>query len=73
LSCTSQVVTTGPADVVLITPGAATANRSGGWPIFGVGNISGYFDDAENSDNNDDNFVVPSSNSYDRNRVYIVR
>jgi hypothetical protein len=72
-TCTSRILTNGTADLVLITPGAATTNRASGWPISGVGAISGYFDDAENSDNNDDNYVVPSSTNSDRNRIFVVR
>ena len=72
-TCSSIVLTSGAADLVLITPGAATANRASGWPTSGVGPISGYFEDAANSDNNDDNYVVPSSTNNDRDRIYIVR
>jgi hypothetical protein len=72
-TCTSQVLNAGTADLILITPGAATANRASGWPTTGIGSISGYFDDLENSDNNDENFVVPTSTNNDRNRIYIVR
>jgi hypothetical protein len=72
-ACSSKVLTSGAADLVLITPGAATGSRSSGWPTSGVGPISGYFEDAENSDNNDDNYVVPSSTTNDRDRMYIVR
>ena len=70
--CTPTVVTSGSARVVLITPGAATANRASGWPTSS-GSITGYFEDAENSDNNDDNYVVPSSTTNDHDRMYIVR
>ena len=72
-TCSAIVLTSGAADLVLITPGAATANRASGWPTSGVGPISGYFEDAENSDNNDDNYVVPSSTNNDRDRIYVVR
>ena len=71
--CTPTVVSTGSADMVLITPGAATTIRAGGWPSSSFSAITGYFEDSENSDNNDDNYVVPSSTNHDRDRIYIVR
>lgn len=74
-TCTSQVVSSGSADLVLITPGAATMNPRGNWPASTSPwmPITGYFEDAENSDNNNDTFVVPVSTSYDRDRIYFVR
>lgn len=71
--CTPTVVSSGPADLILITPGAATVNPRGNWPNSSFGAITGYFEDAENSDNNNDNYVVPSSTNYDRDRIYLVR
>lgn len=71
--CTPTVVTTGSADLLLITPGAATASRASGWPSTNFNAITGYFDDAENSGNNNDSYVVPSSTNYDRDRMYLVR
>ena len=72
-ACTPTVVSSGSADLVLITPGAATTIRAGGWPDFYFDPINGYFENGENSDNNDDNYVVPSSTSFDRDHIYIVR
>ena len=75
--CTPTVVSTGSADLVLITPGSANAYPRCGsppcWPTSNFNPIVGYFADAENSDNSNDNYVVPSSTNYDRNRIYIVR
>ena len=72
--CTMQVITPGNADLVLITPGAATASRASGWPTA-FSTITLYFEDTENSDNNNsnDNYTVPASTNYDRDRIYVVR
>ena len=76
-TCSSAVVSSGSADLLLITPGAATAYPRCGsppcWPTGSFSTITGYFDDAENGDNNDDRYVVPSSTSYNRDHIYIVR
>ncbi|HYA20889.1 MAG TPA: hypothetical protein VEG25_09635 [Burkholderiales bacterium] len=76
-TCNPVVVSTGSADLVLITPGSATAYPRCGsppcWPTVGFTTIFGYFEDAENSDNSNDNYVVPSSSYNDRDRIYIVR
>ena len=61
------------ADLVLITPGSATASRIAGWSNSSFSAISGYFEDSENSDNNNDTYVVPSSTRYDRDRLYIAQ
>ena len=71
--CTPSVVSSGSADLVLITAGAATANRTAGWPSTTFNPITLYFEDAENGGNNDDNYVVPTSTLNDRDRIYIVR
>jgi hypothetical protein len=71
--CTPTVVSSGSADLILITPGAATASPRGSWPSAVFTPITGYFEDAENSGNNNDDYVVPSSTNYDRDRIYIVR
>ncbi len=71
--CTPAVVSSGSTDLLLITSGAATASPRGNWPSANFNPITGYFEDAENADNNDDNYVVPSSTSHDRDRIYIVR
>lgn len=70
-TCTTSVLGTGIANLLLITPGAATTNRASGWPS-NLGLITGYFEDALNSDNDDGNcFVVPTSTSHDRDRMYV--
>ncbi|HKQ26901.1 MAG TPA: hypothetical protein VJT81_20850 [Burkholderiales bacterium] len=71
--CTAAVVSNGSADLVLITPGAATTTRAGGWPDFYFDPINGYFEDGENADNSNDNYVVPSSTNLDRDHIYIAR
>ena len=73
-TCTSTVITAGSADLVLITPGAATANPHGNWPTNWSA-ITGYFEDGENSDNDnsDDTYVVPTSTLNNRDRIFIVR
>lgn len=72
--CTPTVVSNGSADLVLITPGAATASRAAGWPSANFTTpITLYFEDAQNGANNSDTYVVPSSTNYDRDRIYIVR
>lgn len=50
-------------NLVLLTPGAATGART--W-------VSGYFEDAENNDNDDDNYITPTSTAYNRDRIYTV-
>ncbi len=71
--CTPTAVSSGSADLLLITSGAATASPRGDWPAADFNPITGYFEDAENRDNDDDNYVVPASTNHDRDRVYIVR
>ena len=73
--CTPSVLGTGTADLVLMTPGAATASRSTmtNWPV-GFTTISNYFDDSANANNNDYNcYVVPTSTNSNRDRIYVVR
>jgi hypothetical protein len=60
-------------DLLLITPGAATASPRGNWPAADFSPITGFFEDAENSGNNNDTYVVPPSTKYDRDRIYLVR
>lgn len=72
-TCVPTIISSGSADLLLITPGSATASRSAGWSNSSFSAITGYFEDSENSDNNDDNYVVPTSTKYDRNRIYLVR
>lgn len=50
-------------DLVLLTPGAASASPRGAW-------TTAYFQDSENNDNANDLYVTPSSIAYDRNRLY---
>lgn len=72
LSCTStQITSTDDADVIVITPGAWNGVSSHNWPNSGA--ITGYFSDAENSDNNDDDYVIPSSaGGLNRDRLYVL-
>ncbi|MEK6210714.1 MAG: hypothetical protein AABM64_10185 [Pseudomonadota bacterium] len=72
-TCSSTVVSSGSADLILITPGAATASPRGNWPAADFSPITGFFEDAENSGNNNDIYVVPASTNYDRDRIYLVR
>jgi hypothetical protein len=72
-TCTSQVVTPGSADLLLITPGAWDGSTTQTWSTTGWTTISGYFEDSENSNNNDDNYVVPTSTAQNRDRIFIVR
>ncbi len=70
-TCTPTVLGTGIANLLLITPGAATSNRAAGWTNSLVP-ITGYFDDAANADNDNGNcYVVPTSASHNRNRMYV--
>jgi len=70
-TCSPAVLATGIANLILITPGAATTNRASGWTSSLVP-ITGYFEDALNSDNDDGNcYVVPTSTSHDRDRMYV--
>ncbi len=50
-------------DLVLLTPGAAIATPRGTWP-------TAYFEDAENRDNDNDNYVTPTSTAYNRDRLF---
>lgn len=70
--CSPTVVSTGPADLILITPGAYTGSPTRTWPTSFT-TIFGYFEDSENSDNNNDSYDVPTSTSSNRDRIYIVR
>lgn len=73
-TCTPTVVSsTNTYDLLLITSGAATVSPRGNWPTGDFSVITGYFEDAENSGNNNDIYVVPSSTNYDRDRIYLVR
>lgn len=72
-TCVSKAISAGSADLLLITPGAWDGTTSLTWPITGWTAISGYFEDPENFDNDDDNYVVATSTSYNRDRIYIVR
>lgn len=61
-SCSRLAYLGNDKDLVLITPGPAGSSRPST-------NLSDYFEDFENR-NNDDVFVVPSSTAYARDRVY---
>lgn len=50
--------------VVIIMPSAATGIRTN-WP-------NDWFDDAENRDDNDDNYVRPTSTAYSRDRIFTI-
>ena len=73
-TCSFSNVPSGSARLILITPGASNGGASF-WPTTTpLPPITGYFDDAENSDNNDDNYVIPAtSNDPNRDRMFIVR
>jgi len=77
--CAPTLVTTGNTDLVLITPGGYTGSPARSWSMSNWTTISGYFNDpvsavtTENSDNNDDNFQVPSTTGSNRVRMFIVR
>jgi hypothetical protein len=71
-SCTWGSVPSGSADVILITPGASDGSPRN-WPTS-FSTITGYFEDAENRDNNDDNYRIPAtSDNPNRDRMFIVR
>ena len=74
-SCTTGIVSAGTADVLLITPGGYTGSPTRNWPAFSFSAITGYFEDTENSDNDntDDTYVVPTSALYNRDRIFVVR
>jgi hypothetical protein len=78
--CTSQIISSGSADLVLITVGARNVDRGppdsspNDWPTNSWTTIaSSYIADSENADNINDTFVVPSSTANNRNRFYVVR
>jgi hypothetical protein len=70
-SCTWGTVPSGSAEVVLITPGGSDGSPRN-WPTS-FSTITGYFEDAENGDNNDDNYTIPSSSNLNRDRMFIMR
>lgn len=59
-------------ELVLLTPGAASVSPRGTWTNDPGDTITGYFEDPENSDNNDDSYVTPTSTAYNRDRIYTV-
>jgi hypothetical protein len=72
-TCNPAVLTTGTADLLLITPGAYAGSPARSWPTT-ISAISGYFEDPQNSDNDDFNcFFVPTSTAHNRDRIYVVR
>jgi hypothetical protein len=72
-ACSLTNVGSGNADVILITPGASDGSPRS-WPNSNYNPITGYFDDTENSDNNDDQYAIPSpSNDPNRDRMFIMR
>lgn len=65
-TCTAATLSVDGAagtDLVLLTPGAASASPRGAWP-------TAYFQDSENNDNANDLYVTPSSTAYNRNRLF---
>jgi hypothetical protein len=72
-TCNPTVLTTGSADLVLITPGAYSGSPARSWPVL-LTPIAGYFEEPQNSDNDDYNcYYVPTSASLNRDRIYVVR
>jgi len=71
--CSTSVVAAGTANLVLITPGGYTGSPARNWPSASFTAITGYFEDGENSDNDDDNYTVPTATLYNRDRIFIVR
>jgi hypothetical protein len=59
-------------EVVLLTPGAASTDPRGTWTNNPGDNIVGYFEDGQNSDNNNDSYVTPTSTAYDRDRIFTI-
>jgi hypothetical protein len=71
-SCTWGSMPSGSADLILITPGASDGSPRN-WPMSFT-TITGYFNDAENGDNNDDNYRIPATSANpNRNRMFLVR
>ncbi|MFN0040716.1 MAG: hypothetical protein ACKVP2_14490 [Burkholderiales bacterium] len=73
-TCIPANIASGDAEAILITPGAWDGVAFREWTLVDPAVITGYFSDAENSDNNDDDFVMPAA-SYipNRNRVFVMR
>ena len=81
LTCTLTQVSIGPADVILMTPGTYNVGTSS-WPDprlppllgFTGDDIIGYFEDYENSHQDDDVYVLPATSTrLDHDRIYILR
>lgn len=73
--CTTGIVSAGTADMLLITPGGFTGSPIRNWPAS-WSDITGYFEDGENYDNNfpnNDAYTVPTSAANNRDRIFIVR
>ena len=71
-ACSLTNVSSGNADVILITPGASDGS-SRSWPAS-YNPITGDFEDTENSDNDDDQYAIPSSsNDPNRDRMFNMR
>jgi hypothetical protein len=69
-SCTLTSVAGGNADVLLITPGAFIGGTRN-WPTD-WSPITGYFEDAQNGDNNDDDYTIPTATDPNRDRMFIM-
>ena len=55
-------------NLIIMTPGALVSGTRT-WPGSFTAS-TGYFDDAENADNNDDDYVAPTSTAFNRDRLY---
>ena len=72
-ACSLTNVGSGNADVILITPGASDGSPRS-WPNSNYNPITGYFEDTENSDNDNDQYAIPSpSDDPNRDRMFIMR
>jgi hypothetical protein len=71
--CTPTIITAGTANMLLIMSGGYTGSPARNWPSASFAAITGYFEDGENSDNDDDSYTVPTSTLYNRDRIFIVR
>jgi hypothetical protein len=71
--CTPTIITAGTANMLLIMSGGYTGSPARSWPSASFAAITGYFEDGENSDNDDDTYTVPTATLYNRDRIFIVR
>ncbi|HEV8646527.1 MAG TPA: hypothetical protein VGR01_13275 [Burkholderiales bacterium] len=72
-ACTLTDGLSGTADVILITPSAADGSTRD-WPSADGDAITGYFEDAQNSDKANDSYTIPAlSTKLDHDRMFIMR